>query len=139
VKADFRYAASQDIYICPADEVLVFVSYKRNTDVLNLRRYATRACAACRLRRCCTTGAKRSIDRWEYEHVLEDVQRRLGENPQAVHTRRETVEPPFDTIKARMGATHFLMKRLKYVATVMALAVLAYKSQAVIWCGMELL
>jgi hypothetical protein len=139
VKADFRYVANQDIYICPADEVLVFVSQKRETHGLNLRRYATRACAACRLRRRCTTGAQRSIARWEYGHVLEDVQRRLHENPQAVHTRRETVEHPFDTIKARMGATHFLMKRLKYVATEMALAVLAYKSQAVIWCGMELL
>ncbi len=40
-------------------------------------------------------------------------------------TRRETVEHPFGTIKARTGATHFLMKRLKNVATEMALAVLA--------------
>ncbi len=40
--------------------------------------------------------------------------------------RRETVEHPFGTIKARMGATHFLMKRLKNVCTEMALNVLAY-------------
>ncbi len=40
--------------------------------------------------------------------------------------RRETVEHPFGTIKARMGATHFLMKRLKNVRTEMALHVLAY-------------
>ena len=40
--------------------------------------------------------------------------------------RREAVEHPFGTIKARMGATHFLMKRLKNVKTEMALAVLAY-------------
>jgi transposase len=38
--------------------------------------------------------------------------------------RRETVEHPFGTIKARMGATHFLMKTLPKVATEMAL--LAY-------------
>jgi hypothetical protein len=30
--------------------------------------------------------------------------------------RRETVEHPFGTIKARMGATHFLMKTLPRVA-----------------------
>src|ERR1700730_7612114 len=35
--------------------------------------------------------------------------------------RRETVEHPFGTIKARMGATHFLMKTLPRVATEMAL------------------
>jgi hypothetical protein len=35
-------------------------------------------------------------------------------------------EHPFATLKMRMGATHFLMKRLPQVATEMALHVLAY-------------
>ena len=43
-----------------------------------------------------------------------------------MRVRRETVEHPFGTIKARMGATHFLMKRLHNVKTEMSLAVLAY-------------
>jgi transposase len=47
-------------------------------------------------------------------------------NPQAMRLRRETVEHPFGTLKTRMGATHFLMKRLPTVATEMALHVLAY-------------
>jgi len=74
----------------------------------------------------CTTGNERRISRWEHEHVLEAVQERLDANPQAMRRRRETVEHPFGTIKARMGATHFLMKRLPRVATEMALHVLAY-------------
>ncbi|VIO70780.1 hypothetical protein CI1B_34000 [Bradyrhizobium ivorense] len=40
--------------------------------------------------------------------------------------RRETVEHPFGTMKARIGATHFLTKTLPKVATEMALSVLAY-------------
>ena len=40
--------------------------------------------------------------------------------------RRETVEHPFGTLKARMGATHFLTRTMPKVATEMALAVLAY-------------
>jgi hypothetical protein len=40
--------------------------------------------------------------------------------------RRETVEHPFGTMKARMGATHFLTKTLPRVASEMALHVLAY-------------
>jgi hypothetical protein len=36
------------------------------------------------------------------------------------------IEFPLGTIKARMGATHFLMKTLPRVATEMALHVLAY-------------
>jgi Transposase DDE domain len=46
--------------------------------------------------------------------------------------RRETVEHPFGTIKARIGATHFLMKTLPRVATEMALHVLAYNLTSVI-------
>ena len=49
-----------------------------------------------------------------------------GQNPDAMRTRRETVEHPFGTLKMRMGATHFLMKTLPKVATEMALHVLAY-------------
>lgn len=126
VKADFRYVPDQDLYVCPAGELLMFVSHKRETGGLNQRRYATKECATCNLRKRCTTSSGRSVTRWEHEHVLEDVQRRLDENPQAMRTRRETVEHPFGTLKARMGATHFLMKRLHNVKTEMALAVLAY-------------
>jgi transposase len=36
------------------------------------------------------------------------------------------VEHPFRTIKARIGATHFLMRMLPRVAAEMALHVLAY-------------
>ena len=64
----------------------------------------------------CPTGKERRITRWEHEHVLEAVQRRLDEHPEKMRQRRETVEHPFGTIKARMGATHFLMKTLPKVA-----------------------
>lgn len=125
VKSDFHYVASKDVYICPAGETLKFY-YTNEEKGLTLRRYWTNACASCAIKSKCTTGAQRRITRWEHEHVLEDVQRRLDENPQAMRVRRETVEHPFGTLKARMGATHFLMKRLKNVKTEMALAVLAY-------------
>lgn len=40
--------------------------------------------------------------------------------------RRCTVEQPFSTLKASMGQTHFLKRRLKNIRTEMALNVLAY-------------
>jgi transposase len=125
VKADFRYVPDRDHYVCPAGELLAFVSRKRDGN-MNFRRYTTKDCLTCKLRKDCTTAKQRIMLRWEHEHVLEDVQRRLDENPKAMRTRRETVEHPFGTIKARMGATHFLMKGLKNVKTEMALAVLGY-------------
>jgi hypothetical protein len=60
-----------------------------------------------------------------YEFSLER-QRRLDNNPPAMRQRRETVEHPFGTMKARMGATHFLTKTLPKVAAEMALSVLAH-------------
>jgi transposase len=125
VKADFRYLADEDVYICPAGERLIY-HYTNQEAGLTLRRYWTNACQSCAIKACCTTGKERRVTRWEHEEVLEAVQRRLDENPEAMRQRRETVEHPFGTIKARMGATHFLMKRLKNVRTEMALSVLAY-------------
>ncbi len=54
------------------------------------------------------------------------MQQRLDANPLAMRLRRETVEHPFGTMKARMGATHFLTKTLPKVAAEMALSVLTY-------------
>jgi transposase len=124
-KQDFRYLADEDVYICPAGERLTY-RYTREEAGLAIRRYWTKVCADCAIKHRCTPGKERRVSRWEHEAVLEAVQRRLDENPQAMRQRRETVEHPFGTIKARMGATHFLMKRLKNVRTEMALSVLAY-------------
>jgi hypothetical protein len=124
-KQDFVYLGEEDAYRCPAGEKLRYY-YTNEENGLRLRRYWTNACRHCALKPRCTTGPQRRITRWEHGHVLEAAQKRLDENPQAMRQRRETVEHPFGTMKARMGATHFLMKRLPKVATEMALHVLAY-------------
>ena len=117
--------ADEDLYICPAGERLTH-HFTNEEHGLVLRRYWTNACHSCALKRSCTPGKERRVTRWEHEHVLEAVQRRLDEHPEKMRQRRETVEHPFGTIKARMGATHFMMKTLPRVATEMALHVLAY-------------
>lgn len=124
-KQDFRYVAAEDIYICPARERLTY-RFTRKESGLFLRRYWTNACQSCAMKQRCTPGKERRVSRWEHEHVVEAVQKRLDENPHAMRQRRETVEHPFGTIKARMGATHFLMKTLPRVASEMALHALAY-------------
>src|SRR6202043_543646 len=122
-KQDFVYVPTEDVYRCPAGEKL---TYTREEAGKMLRHYWTTACQRCPLKTQCTPAPLRRITRWEHEHVLEVVQQRLDENPQAMRLRRETAEHPFATLKMRMGATHFLMRRLPKVATEMALHVLAY-------------
>ena len=124
-KQDFRYVAGEDVYVCPAGERLTY-RYTNEENGLTLRRYWTNSCQSCPIKRSCTTGKQRRITRWEHEHVVEAVQQRLDQNPEAMRQRRETAEHPFATLKMWMGATHFLMKRLPKVATEMALHVLAY-------------
>ena len=130
-KQDFVYLSDEDVYRCSAGEKLKYY-YTNEENGQKLRRYWTNACRHCALKHRCTTGTQRRITRWEHEHVLEAAQKRLDENPQAMRQRRETVEHPFGTLKMRMGATHFLMKRLPKVATEMALHVLAYNLTRVI-------
>jgi hypothetical protein len=58
-------------------------------------------------------GKRGRVTRWEHEEVVEAVQERLDKNPDAMRTRRETVEHPFGTIKMRMGATGALWCRMR--------------------------
>jgi hypothetical protein len=74
----------------------------------------------------CTTGKERRVKRWEHEAVIEAMQARLDRDPEKMRVRRQTVEHPYGTIKAWMGATHFLTKMLGRVTTEMSLHVLAY-------------
>lgn len=124
-KQDFVYLADENVYRCPAGEKLKYY-YTNEEKGQKLHRYWTNACRTCALKAKCTKGPQRRITRWEHEEVLEAVQARLDRNPDAMRTRRETVEHPFGTIKMRMGATHFLLKTLPKVATEMALCVLTY-------------
>ncbi len=60
------------------------------------------------------------------------MQTRLDHAPDMMRIRRQTVEHPFGTIKAWMGATHFLTRTIEKVSTGMSLHVLAYNMKRVI-------
>ncbi len=130
-KQDFVYLPEEDAYRCPAGERLLY-RYTNEEAAKMLRRYWTNACKSFSIKAQCTPGSERRITRWEHEDLLDAVQQRLDANPLAMRLRRETVEHPFGTMKARMGATHFLTKTLPKVAGEMALSVLAYNLTRVI-------
>ena len=62
------------------------------------------SCTACALKPQCTTGKERRITRWEHEAVIDAMQVRMDQAPKIMRVRRATVEHPFGTIKAWMGA-----------------------------------
>jgi transposase len=122
-KQDFIYHPEDDTR-CPAGELLT----RRFTSIENgmaLHVYWTTCCERCALNEQCTTGKQRRIKRWEHEDVLDAMQERLDRAPEAARLRRQTVEHPFGTIKAWMGATHVLTRTLERVRTEISLHVLA--------------
>jgi len=124
-RRDFIYIAQADEYRCPAGQRAIH----RMTSIehgLTLHRYWSSACPKCPMKAQCTTGTNRRITRWEHEDVLERMQARLDRTPEASRLRRSTVEHTFGTLKAWMGATHFLTRTLPRVRTEMSLHVLAY-------------
>jgi len=97
-----------------------------------MRTYWSSACPTCQNKAQCTTSSYRRIRRWEHEKVVEAVQQRLEQKPDAMMLRKSTVEHVFGTPKHWMGWTHFLMRRKVNVATEMSLRVLAYNLKRVI-------
>ncbi|TLU70651.1 IS1182 family transposase [Lichenicoccus roseus] len=130
-KQDFVYLPKQDAYRCPAGALLTS-RYETVEKDMTLHCYLTDACMTCSVKAKCTTGKERRIKRWEHEDVLDAMQKRLDQVGQAMRLRRRTVEHPFGTIKAWMGATHFLTRTLGRVSTEMSLQVLAYNMKRVI-------
>lgn len=130
-RRDFVYDASNDTYVCPANERM---TYRMTTEDAGkmMRRYWANVCGSRVLKEHCTPSEQRRIARWEGEAILDQVQARLDQRPNAMVVRRSTVEHPFGTIKGWIGATHFKMKSLRHVATEMALHVLAYNVKRVI-------
>jgi transposase len=131
-RQDFIYDAEHDHYTCPAGAKLT--KAKRRADHaedFDFYRHLS-ACFTCSLKPHCTPTKLRRVKRWEHEDVLDRMQDRLDRMPDAMDVRRQTVEHPFGTLKAWMGATHFLTRTLDNVRTETSLHVLAYNLKRMI-------
>ena len=130
--SDFVYDAKHDRYTCPAGKHLTRGKVRSDRrQSIDIYRNPT-ACQTCALKPRCTPEKLKRLKRQAREDVLETMQARLERMPDAMAIRRQTVEHPFATLKAWMGTTPFLMKRLKNVQTEMALSVLAYNLKRMI-------
>lgn len=129
---DFDYNPHKDNYTCPAGHKMI----KTGSGMRDGRKefyYKTKSCKTCPLKSKCTTSKEgRRIRRWEYEHIIEQMQKKLNKDPQFMHNRRCMAEHPFGTIKHAFGFSHFLCKGLDMVNTEMSLSVLAYNMRRVI-------
>lgn len=130
-KEDFVFEPETGEYQCPAGSRLIwrFSTVERGALI---HKYWSSDCPRCSIKDKCTPSPYRRVARGEYESSLEAMQKRLDKKPEAMRTRRQTVEHPFGTLKDWMGATHFLTRTLERVSTEMSLHVLAYNLKRVI-------
>jgi len=131
-KDDFLYDRTRDVYRCPAGQTL---TYRTTTVELGrtIKNYRTSACGRCALRPRCTRNQDgRKLTRWVDEHLLEDMEQRLQQQPERLSQRKVLAEHPFGTMKRAMDQGYFLLKGLTKVRGEFSLTVLAYNLKRVI-------
>jgi transposase len=123
-RADFRYEADTDSYVCPGNKRLLR-KHTNHKDRYTMYKASTADCGACSLKPRCTQAPRRGLARHLYEEALNRMQERL--TPGAMRLRRSTVEHPFATIKYRIfGHPHLLLRGLSGAKTEIGLATMAY-------------
>ena len=114
-KERFLYDTERDCYTCPAGKDLFFFE-NTSKNGMKYKRYAGTECLSCGMKEKCTTSkTKRTVQRWEHEHLLDLVEKYTTENIETYRLRRCIVEHPFGTIKRTLGYSYFLRKNLESV------------------------
>jgi len=114
-KDKFKYDAEKDIYICPAGQQLEFFE-NTSKNGMKYRKYKCSSCSNCKFKNNCTSSQNgRTLQRWEHESVLENVQEVTFRNNDTYKQRRCIVEHPFGTVKRSLGYSFFLRKKIENV------------------------
>jgi transposase len=129
-KGRFRYDATQDVYICPAGEQLIFITSTKDSEkTKGQSRYGNAPCQDCSLKIKCTTNKKgREIKRYAMDEH-KDALREIMKHPKAKENygkRQGMVEPVFSYLRQVQGLNRFRRKGLNGVRTEFTLHMMAY-------------
>jgi len=131
-ESKFRYDREKDCYICPRGSELTFRGKRRQHGRV-MKIYQGEDCLGCAFRAQCTTHHRgRTISRWEYEEILEDMRQRVESNRTKVKMRQWLSEHPFGTIKRTWNHGYMLMKGLDKVRGEASLTIIAYNMKRAI-------
>jgi transposase len=130
----FVYNASSDTYRCPQGNTLLKSEIKlkkRGDRVVHV--YRTNNCVSCQARTQCSASPRgRHINRWEHEAVVDRLRERLNDQPGIMIKRKAIIEHIFGTIKKVWGYSALLLRRMKNVASEVALMTLTYNIRRVL-------
>jgi transposase len=133
---EFVYEAENNVYRCPAGQVLKPSEGRKINGGRVEIRYTSRKsdCDACSLRARCLSAKTptRTIQRWEHEAVLERHRQRMKDAEAQMRRRAEIAEHPFGTLKCRAGYRHFLVRGFNKVRGEWSLMALCYNFSRVL-------
>ncbi len=93
-KQDFRYDLENDCYRCPAGEIMAF-RFQTTEKGREIKYYATSSCRVCKIKHMCTSSkGGRRITRWVDEDLLDEMQRRIEDNPDLLTSARPSLSTP---------------------------------------------
>jgi transposase len=126
-REDFTYDPKEDVYVCPAGELLQPLGKKKNEEeeeeeeceekVTTYRAKAS-SCKTCQLRsRCTSDKLGRNLRRGPFEGYLDRVRSYAGTHSyeKALRKRKVWIEPLFGEAKDWHGMRRFRLRRLKKV------------------------
>ena len=128
-REDFRYEPDSDVYVCPANKMLLR-KHTNHKDRYTMYKASANDCGTCSLKPRCTQAPRRGLARHLYEEALNRMQARV--TPEIMRLRRCTVEHPYATIKYRIfGHPRLLMRGLSGAKVEMGLATMVYNLKRV--------
>jgi transposase len=111
-RTDFAYDKDRDVYLCPNGKVLTTTG--KAHDGRTLKYMARKSdCAACPLKRNCTTGSERRISRDVREAARDHVRALMGtEAYDQSACERKLIETSFGDLKRNLGLTRLRLRGL---------------------------
>ncbi len=130
---DFKYDSQQDCYWCPAGKKLEYNGIRVSKSGQRDKSYWTLECKNCKIKSKCTRDSwVRRINRWEFEDIIEQAEKRAKKDPDKMKLRKALVEHPFGTLKRGMGQGYFLTRGIDNVTGEMSLSLLSYNIKRVL-------
>lgn len=127
----FAYDKEQDAYTCPQGAVLrtngtPYEKAKKGRSTYTVQKYVTDLCLTCVARHLCTQAKSKTIERSEYQDVVDENNKRTDQNKALYKQRPLIIEHIFGTIKRSWGYTYTLLKGIKKVNTEMSIIFTVY-------------
>lgn len=117
-KSDFRYDAEQDVYHCPGGAPLSRRRQMEDKGRIVFTYDHPKACAGCGLKARCTTGAHRTVSRWEHEGRLERMAAAVAAAPEKLAARKTLIEHCWGTLKWLLPGGFLVRGKVKVGAEV---------------------